>query len=279
MDGDNKVSLLGGIGGGGGEGAAGGEGVAGVPVVTAVTAPLVPRDAKVPQEQTPALAKEPLGSMSGGADLSGDRGVLSGQKPAGSPLIWPTSTKPAPAPGSPFGLETVVVHKVEVEAVVGGALQRITLFGCPPELVVEYLKWRDPNAKVRDDFPSKKSWGSRETKTASVKTITGRVTGSGKFIDLISDAGDTDIMVSVPKKLSGEFLTLVSSLQRLGDRSLARLTAGLEKEGSFVVSLGEGEGFGVAYWTAEDGKHIADSFVSEGPPAAEEKTEPAPTAS
>ncbi len=157
------------------------------------------------------------------------------------------------------------IQSTECEAVVGGALQRITFKpGTNPADVGTLLRTLDPNAKVRDDFPRKSFGGGRDTKAASVSVIQLRVSDSGKFWDLIGQNGD-DISISVSKKNSDGFLDQLKGLNRLNEKHIAKLQEALDKKGQATVILPEDEKFGAKYWTSDDGKAFLDSIEPQPP--------------
>lgn len=154
---------------------------------------------------------------------------------------------------------------VEIEAVVGGALQRIQFVaGTNPAEVKAMLLSLDPNTKVRDDFPKRGSFGNRETKAARCLVINARVTDTGKFVDLVCQNGD-DLSVAVSKKNSETFLQDLTALQKLHDRNLKKLAKAFDEKGTATVILGDDEQFGVNYWTTDDGKAFMDSMATEPP--------------
>ena len=161
------------------------------------------------------------------------------------------------------------VDGIEVEAVVGGALQRVRFVrGMNPAQVLTALKSFDPNVTVRDEFP-RKSFGNRETKVARVLVVSLRVTDSGKFWDLVAQNGE-DLSIAVSKKMADSVLGDIAALNKLGEKQLAKLQEAVESKGSATVILPEDEQFGAKYWKTDDGKAFLDSFQAE-PPA--EKTE------
>ena len=206
------------------------------------------------------------------------------KKPANSPPAAPPPAAepptPAPSPAPAAVAETAeheailsLIEGVEVEAVVGGALQRIRFgAGANPALVGPMLKALDPNALVRDAFPARGNFGNRETKTARCLVINARVMDNGAFIDLVSQNGE-DLSVAVSKKNSASFASDVSALNKLSEKNLAKLHKAFDEKGSATIILSEPEQFGVQYWTTDDGKHFMDSLVAEPPAAAPEKEE------
>lgn len=164
------------------------------------------------------------------------------------------------------------IEKIEIEAVVGGALQRIT-FGesTNPAEVREILLFLDPQAKVRDAFPMKGNYGSRETKLARVFVITVRVTDSGKFIDITADDAGDDLSIAVSKKNADAFYDQIAALGKLSDANLAKIKGAIDNKGQATINLGKTpeQIIGVKYWKSEDGKAFAEGFQAEPPAAAE----------
>ena len=208
------------------------------------------------------------------ADILSNKGGDSKPPPA------KPSKPPEPAPAAqeapqvaPQAIDGILDHieGIEVEAVVGGALQRIRLrAGTNPALVAALLKTLDPGAEVRSAFPARGNFGSRETKTARVLVIQARVTDGGAFIDLIGRNG-ADLSVSVSKKSAAGFLDAVKALGKLSDTHLQTLDKAWADKAQATIILPESEQFGVQYWTTDDGKAFMDSLVAE-PPAAQPET-------
>jgi hypothetical protein len=154
---------------------------------------------------------------------------------------------------------------IEIEAVVGGALQRIRFgAGTNPGEVKAMLVSIDPGVKVREDFPSKGMGGQRATKQARALVINVRVTDSGKFIDLICQNGE-DLSVSVSRKSSDTFLEQLKGLNRLNEVHLGKIESAFSQKGTATVVIKDGEQFGVNYWTSDDGKNYLDSMTAEAP--------------
>lgn len=162
---------------------------------------------------------------------------------------------------------SIIVESIEVEAVVGGCLQRIRLkANTDPAQVKAIILAADPGALVRDAFPVR-GGGSRETKTARALVINVRVSDSGKFVDIICQNGE-DLSVAVSKKRADGFPTDLANLNRLTEHSLAKIVNAYQSKGLAVVILTEPEQFGVNYWVTDDGKAFLDSLSAE-PPAAQ----------
>ncbi len=159
-----------------------------------------------------------------------------------------------------------LVESIEVEAVVGGCLQRIRLGAqVNPAAVKSLILAADPGALVRDAFPVR-GGGSRETKTARAKVVSARVTPNGKFCDIICQNGD-DITVAVSKKKAETFPTDLAALGRLTPHNIEKIQNAYATNGSATVILAAEEEFGVNYWVTDDGKAFMDSLSPE-PPAA-----------
>lgn len=157
------------------------------------------------------------------------------------------------------------VTGIEVEAVVGGALQRIMFAaGTNPAQVGAMLRSLDPGAKMRDAFPMKGMGGNRETKTARAVVVNLRASDSGTFWDIVAQNGD-DIKCGVSRKNSGEFFEQLRGLGKLSERNLAKLETALAGKKEATVILDASEQFGVKYWLSEDGKAFVDSVVAETP--------------
>lgn len=162
---------------------------------------------------------------------------------------------------------STIVESIEVEAVVGGCLQRMRLkANTDPAQVKAIILAADPNALVRDAFPVR-GGGSRETKTARAKVISARITPNGKFCDIICQNGD-DITVAVSKKKAETFPTDLAALGRLTPHNIEKIQTAYATNGSATVILTAEEEFGVHYWVTDDGKAFMDSLSAE-PPAAQ----------
>lgn len=166
------------------------------------------------------------------------------------------------------------VKGVQVEAVVGGALMTVVLGpGTNPAEVAGMLRALDPNAKVRDDWPKRGSWGNRETKSARCMVINVRAQGEKVYWELICSNGD-DFTVMVPSKKGDEFAQQLANLGKLKEADLDKLaTVAAEKKGKATVMLmHEEHQFGVKYWKSDDGQAFLDSIEAEAPAAeAEDK--------
>lgn len=162
---------------------------------------------------------------------------------------------------------------IEIEAVLGGCLQRVTFSaGTNPAQVGDMLRALDPAAKLRDDFPSRGSWGgSRETKTARVLSISARNTSSGKFIELgciaMVDGKEKDIPISVGKDDSEGWLSAVLALNKLSDTQADELTKALTTaNGKASVNLRKAENqFGAEYYTSKSGGCYLSKMTAEAP--------------
>lgn len=160
------------------------------------------------------------------------------------------------------------VERIEVEAVVGGVLQKITVTGVSPEKTGDFLRGLDPACKVRDAFPMKAMGGNRETKSAAVAVIVLDVRESGKFWSFIATRPDgEEVNVKVGKAKSDAVLEQLRALGRLSDGHFAKLEGAIDTKKSATVILEDASRFGVKYWTGDDGSAFADGFDA-APPAA-----------
>ena len=165
------------------------------------------------------------------------------------------------------------IEKIEIEAVVGGVLQKITLAaGFNPTEVLAGLKALDENAKVRDDFPAKSSWGgNRETKTARVLSISARNTASGKFIELgcieIVNGKEKDVAIAVGKDDSEGFLAAVIAVGTLNETQTEELTKALTSaNGKASINLRKAENqFGADYYLSKSGSAYLSKVKPEAP--------------
>lgn len=174
--------------------------------------------------------------------------------------------------GELVALCTEMVESIEVEAVVGGVLQRVRFREhTNPAQIGAMLRALDQGVKVRDDFP-RKSFGNRETKSARVIVINARVTDSGKFVEMVSQNGE-DLSVSVPRKKADDFLNLVKALNKVSEKNLTKLEAAFEDKKQATIILGDDEQFGVKYWMTDDGKAFMEDLVAEPPAATEDNNE------
>lgn len=188
--------------------------------------------------------------------------VASEQKgPAGMPAL-----PVAPARTDTDGVDDVLksIAGIEVEAIVGGALQRITFRPeTDPYCVAGMLRILDPNMQVRTEWP-RKGGGPRDTKTARAIVINVRVNDNGKFIDIVGQNGD-DISISVSKKSADTFLDSLKSLGKLKDGHLAKVEKAFTSKASATVILDAEEQFGVSYWTTDDGRAFMEAMTPDAP--------------
>jgi hypothetical protein len=176
------------------------------------------------------------------------------------------------APTTAAGMLMGMIDKIELDAVIGGALMRLTLAGgVDPTQVKPAIMAADPSAKVRDDFPRGGfGGGNRETKTARCVVINVRVTDSGKFIDLVCQNGE-DLSVAVSKKKADGWLDELKALNKLSVKNLDKLQAAFDSKGAATVILSEDQQFGVGYWKTDDGKAFMENMTATPPAATEEK--------
>ena len=153
------------------------------------------------------------------------------------------------------------IEGLEFEAVVGGCLMRIRTGQMNPLDVLPMLRQLDPNAKVRDDFPSK---GQQDRKVvwAMAVVINVRVTETGKFIDLTCKGEGGAVKVSVGRKNSDEFLPRLIELCRLNDEQLEQIKGAFEKKSSGVAILDDDTNFAVGYWTTQDGSCYLEKLAT-----------------
>lgn len=181
----------------------------------------------------------------------------------GAPTALPSTIEQFGGPGEIVG--------IEVEAVVGGALMRLSFSaGTNPADVASIVRGFDANAKFRDDFPRGGfgGGGKRDTKVARVVSISVEVRDSGKFIDMIATGADDDLKVAVPKKAVDEWLPKLKALGKLDARKIAKIEAAFEKKGGATISLTEAEQFGAAYFE-HDGKAYLDAMQPDAPALAD----------
>jgi len=191
-----------------------------------------------------------------------------------------TTATPAPEPQAEIQNPAAVadffdsITKIELETVIGGALQRITFGpGTDPTSILPGLKALDPTAQVRTEFYSGKG-GKRDNKTATLKAMNIRVTDTGAFIDISAyDPEGTKIAIVVSKKKAPTFLADLTALGKLSDETLAEIQALYDNKKGDIIILDKAERIGVAYWTTDDGKNFLESFSPE-PPAPAKPAEP-----
>lgn len=147
------------------------------------------------------------------------------------------------------------VESIEVEAVIGGVLQRIRVSGLLPNALGAWLKEQDPNAQVRTEFPSKSFGGKRETKKAQCISLTLKKSEKGLFGDFLCQLQDGEcVSVGITKRFDVDSLGVVLSQERM-----AQVKGLAEKGGALPLMLNETERFTVCYWTGDDGAHFVDS--------------------
>lgn len=169
------------------------------------------------------------------------------------------------------------IGKIEVEAVVGGVLQKITFeSGFNPADILASLKLLDENTKVRDDFPAKSAWGgNRETKTAYVLSIRASNTGAGKFIELaagrVVDGKEEEVLINVGKDDSDKWLENVIALGKLTETQLDKLNHALnDKNGKASLILKDAQCFGAEYYESKNGSAYLSKMTVEHPAKPEE---------
>lgn len=197
--------------------------------------------------------------------------------PKAAPEISPTAVDAEVTTTSAITMhvpESVIsrIAGIEIEAIVGGALQRIKFTeGTNPGEVKAMLVSIDPVAQVRSEFPSKSFGGKRDTKEARAIVLNVRVTDSGKFIDLISKNGE-DLSVAVSKKAADTWLENLKALNKLDPKNLAKVEKAFAEKGTATIILTEPEQFGVRYWMTEDRKAFMESMVAEPPAITDKET-------
>lgn len=207
-----------------------------------------------------------LGQVRPAKASSGDNGL-----DFGADVVPPKSIAPKPlrAVASPVVGELVDVEgmerveRIEVDAVVGGCLMKITLSGFAPQDVLPWLKSCDAGCKVRDDFPAKGAFGKRETKRARLKAVTLKASANGTFIDLLCK-GEKSVSVTVSKKSADGFIAALSGTGRVYQDNLDELQAAFDSKGNATVMLDDAEAVDVEYWTTEDGKAFMESLHAAG---------------
>lgn len=150
------------------------------------------------------------------------------------------------------------VERIEVDAVVGGCLMKITVAGMFPPDVLPWLKSLDPSVKVRDDFPSKGAFGKRETKRARLKAVTLKASANGTFIDLLCK-GEKSVSVTVSKKSADGFIAALAGTGKVYQENIEELQAAFDSKGNATVMLDDDEAVDVEYWVTEDGKAFMES--------------------
>lgn len=192
----------------------------------------------------------------------------------------PAKSKAAPPPPAaepddqPQGdVAGVLSHiaSIELEAVVGGCLQRITFdrgqYGTAPNpaQIKGALLTLDPNAKVRDQFFTK-GGGPKDVKTARAQVLIIAVKDTFKKVELVCQNGD-DVTVSVGKRDVDEFPIKIEALGKLTPKNLAKVKAAFDDKGEATVILSEPEVFGVKY--VDFGGRLYLEEMTPEPPAAE----------
>lgn len=220
------------------------------------------------------MAKQTLNDLLSGTD--------SGSMPAPEPKsgIPDIPTPPPPPPrrsiqSTSSTPSTPSIQSIEVEAVVNGALMRVTLSDATPAEALALLRECDPNAQFRTEFPRSGRGGSRDTKSARAVGLMLNIRDSFKGIDIIAvDAGGQEITVSVSKAKAETWPADVAALGRLTDDQVERIRALFERKGTAPIMLADPQQFGVDYWTADDGKSYLDKMTPE-PPVAKAATQEA----
>ena len=169
-----------------------------------------------------------------------------------------------------MSVNTKPIAGIEIESVIGGAVQRITFVaGTNPVDAVALLREIDPNAQFRTQFFTK-GGGSRDTKQARVLVITAQARNGGKFISMTGQSADGDVNIAVSKKKSDGWLSDLTALGKLSDKNLEKLGAALNEGKSATVILPESEQFGCAYFKTDDGSAFMDSMSADAPEVADD---------
>lgn len=186
--------------------------------------------------------------------------------PADLDFSEPTEPEPriqaVPEPFRVSGTITIPaprVERIEVDAVIGGCLMKLSVSGVEPAGVLPWLRTLDPACKVRDDFPAKAAFGKRETKRARLMVITLRASDNGLFIDLVCK-GDAEVSVAVGKKKAPEFIGMLAGTNRVSDEHLDKLQTAADGKGQATVILDSTEAVDVEYWSSDDGKAFLESL-------------------
>lgn len=158
---------------------------------------------------------------------------------------------------------------IEVEAVVGGCLQKITFASGvnPAEIKVGLLEL-DASAKVREDFPARGSFGGqgRETKLARVLVVNAQARNGGKFITLTAQtAAGEDLSISVSKKRADGWAAELAALGKVSDKNMEKIKAALDGGKPATAILPEAEQFGAKYFQMDDGGAFLDGMQADAP--------------
>lgn len=159
---------------------------------------------------------------------------------------------------------------IEVEAVVGGCLQRIKFSGgVNPAEIKAMLLTLDPGAQVRDGLPMKGGFGKRDSKWASCVGIQASERKGSKYISMIcADKEGEEITVAVGSKKADEWLPALEKLGKVSEKNLEKVRGALGGGKAATVLLAdEAERFGVAYWTTDDGGVFWEGQFQAEPPA------------
>lgn len=144
------------------------------------------------------------------------------------------------------------ISTIEVDAVMGGVLMRLTLACVSPMGVASFLREIDPQVQFRDSFPVR-GGGKRDTKEGIALFLQGDIKDTGAFWKLVCQSGDETVTVDVSKRRSGTFVEDVIGLGCLGDGSVERLRKVTQSKGAMTLPLSAAEQFTVRYWVSDDG--------------------------
>lgn len=164
------------------------------------------------------------------------------------------------------------IEGIEIEAIIGGALMRVTFAeGTNPATVPQLLRELDPACQFRDAFPMRGGGAARATLQARALVITVEGRGDMVFVKITATNADgEDLTIAVSKKKAPEWLPAVEALGKLTTKTIGKLKTALETKKAATAILSEAEQFGVGYWKADDGTAYLDSMSAE-PPAVEAK--------
>lgn len=161
-----------------------------------------------------------------------------------------------------------MIAGIEIEAIIGGALMRISFIaGTNPAIVPQLLRELDSGAQFRDAFPMRGGGAVRATLKALALFIMIEARGDRTFVKITGTNTDgEDLTINVPSKKAAEWLPAVEALGKLGTKTLAKLRAATESKRAETAVLLDTEKFGVNYWRTDDGTAYLDSMTAEPPP-------------
>lgn len=162
---------------------------------------------------------------------------------------------------------TSLIAGIEIDVVIGGALQRIHFAaGTNPANVANVLRELDSGCQFRDSFPTRGGGAGRPTLAAKALVITAESRGDMTFVRITATNTDgEDLTIAVPKKKTATFLADLEALGKLKEQTITKLRGAIEGKKAATTILHDAEQIGINYWVADDKTAYLDSMTAEPP--------------